>query len=1297
MKPLKLFLLLITSFQIFSQVSNQSLLISREGFPISYQLLSSNQVWDVTQDEQGVVYLGIVGDLQSFDGQSFNSIARVGIRSFAKNKRGRIYAGGIGELGYITSDSLGRTIFSSLKDKIDTIDVTKIEEVLNHDDRVYFAGSKHVYEYDESSQQMIVHQTGTNSYPMFIYDNAVIVPHATYGWCQISNGKLQKADPLLTEIDRTVSHVLSVADSLMFFIGTNEFLLLADGQLTQKTLDWDESLSKAKLYNVQQLSDQFYAFCFLEEGLVITDRDFKQIAHWKGTNGFVNNVFDAYLGLENDLWVATNDGVFVLDMNSGISILDEKVGLKGLVSDIEESEDGLLVSTFDGLYVKEWNENGQSELFERVPNSGIYSYDLLPTGEGYFVNAYEGVGYFKDDIYQVLEEKLSSNGFVAFAPDSVKVIATGSEGKEILVFEYRKASWALSNRIDTEAYSGIFNIFKRIQWDPYLRHYWGSTSNNVFSFQLNTDCTELIAFTKYTTADGLPNEKRNVVVRLGEEIRFLSDSGLFRYDQMLKKFEKDNTFGDLFDQTGLYLLTKQDENTYYYASKNNVRGIIYRQSVDKSFKAEARSMSQIGSNLQVAYNSSKGILFGGYKGIYQVDDPRKVDFGLTTRPLITEVATFDNSTDSIIFYGNKEYYDASNSYQNGYSYRFRYSFPFYIAPEAIFYSYKLEGYDKNWSSWTQKQEKEYTNMPAGEYTFLVKAKNVYDGQSGTTAFPLLISAPWYGTYWAYCVYLICVAAFIWLIVRINARRLKRENEKLEQIILERTEEIRYQAEKLQTLDNAKSRFFANISHELRTPLTLIQAPLESVLNGSLGKVNDSIKSNLELSRSSSRKLLNLVGEILELSKLEAGKLELKLEAVKCYDLIKRIFFTYQSIAETRNVRLKMDYRLKEDSIVKVDIGKLEKVLDNLLSNAVKFTPDKGEIKMTVENHNDRLHISVEDNGEGIDKEELDQIFDRFYQAGKKNQYVGGTGIGLSLAKELSHLMEGTLDVDSSVGIGTRFTLSIPLLIADKEEMTLDPTAEIIQSSSANKTNDPLDLKSAQILLVEDQDEMRAFIKKELNSYDVDEARDGLEALEMVQQKSYDLIITDLMMPRIDGMELVQNLKMEEKTKQLSIIMITARAADEDKIEGLTLGIDDYIVKPFNPNELRVRVNNLLINRKARKAVDEEPISSADDQLIKKLKEKVISQLREISLTVATLAAEASLSERQLNRTVKKITGLTAGSFIREIRLNEARIMLENRTYNTISEVSYAAGFEKPGYFSEVYSKRFGKRPAEYFG
>ncbi len=545
-----------------------------------------------------------------------------------------------------------------------------------------------------------------------------------------------------------------------------------------------------------------------------------------------------------------------------------------------------------------------------------------------------------------------------------------------------------------------------------------------------------------------------------------------------------------------------------------------------------------------------------------------------------------------------------------------------------------------------------------------------------------------------------LAIFQWYFYR--QKRKKRETE----LALEFQ---KAEAENLRDLDNIKTKFFANISHELRTPLTLIISPLEDLIDKMKGK---SRQDELHLAHTNSKKLLGLVNEILDLSKLEAGKLELHETAVNLNHLTRRIFYSFQSLAHLRGISLSFENGLPEDLGLQLDIEKYEKILNNLLSNAIKYSETGGSVQLAVGSRQfaagNLLVVSVHDSGQGIPKEELEKVFDRFYQS-SSGKMSGGTGIGLALSKELALLFGGDLKVESELGKGSIFTLEIPLKEAMLKNLSFESEEpaefpELNQQEEASIDYKPILLNGdkSKILIVEDNLEMSEFLHNILSPYyECTKAFNGKEALQKLEEGSYDLITSDVMMPEMDGFEFREIMSKRTDWSQTPFIMLTARALEDDRLQGLSLGVDDYITKPFSSKELLARIDNLLRNKSERAQFQKENAGektdhpeSADRQLLKAAESIVLENLDEPQFKVTDLAKEIGYSQRQLSRIIKKLTGLSPVGFILEIRLQKARQMLETRQFMTVSEVRYEVGIESPAYFTTKFKERFGKSPKE---
>ncbi|MFK7948769.1 MAG: response regulator [Saprospiraceae bacterium] len=552
----------------------------------------------------------------------------------------------------------------------------------------------------------------------------------------------------------------------------------------------------------------------------------------------------------------------------------------------------------------------------------------------------------------------------------------------------------------------------------------------------------------------------------------------------------------------------------------------------------------------------------------------------------------------------------------------------------------------------------------------------------------------------------------------------KQNESLERKVQERSEELITANQKIEAfraiklLEEAKSRFFANISHEFRTPLTLIQAPIETVLNNE--SLSHHSQAMLKRALSNSKQLLILISQILDLSKLDDNKLALNEKPTILYILIRRIIANFETYTQQKGITLKLEYQLNADLQIEIDTDKVEKILSNYLSNAVKFTPKEGMITVIVSDFKNRLQIAVQDTGRGIPSDELEFVFNRFYQV-KDNHYEGGTGIGLSLCKDYAALLKGTVWAVSpnKNGKGSTFYFEFPkkeifAAIADEKAYQIERLKDTLNttqiSDSRRKVIHHKEANLSSILLVEDNHDLRDFLIELLeDQYQVVAVENGKVALEMLETVSFDLIISDVMMPIMDGFELLENLKSNGNYRHIPVMMLTARAEFKDKIKALRIGVDDYMLKPFNEEELKARVSNLILNFNSRQeviAIEKEKAdlvelpkdikySKEDKDWLIELEKQVEKNLSEIDFSVEQLASELYTSRSQLYRKIKLLTGLSTQQYIKEARLQKARFLLETNTTTSVKETSYQVGFKHTNYFSQSFEKRFGKRPSAY--
>lgn len=542
---------------------------------------------------------------------------------------------------------------------------------------------------------------------------------------------------------------------------------------------------------------------------------------------------------------------------------------------------------------------------------------------------------------------------------------------------------------------------------------------------------------------------------------------------------------------------------------------------------------------------------------------------------------------------------------------------------------------------------------------------------------------------------------LFLLVVLVVLRNHRIKARANKLLLLKNQEIQEKNKEIIAVEEAKSRWFTNISHELRTPLTLIKGPVRQALDAI--PVNDHIYKDLKIADRNISQLQNLVNEILDLSKMEDGKMDLKPSTTNLTEMVLNTLASFDNAARYAKVKLELDLDPEKPVFMDVDKSKIVKILNNLVSNALKFTSEGGKIVVGLENQEHHVVIKVADTGGGIDEADLERIFDRFYQTSNpKFSRQGGTGVGLALSKEIALLHQGDLKVKSEAGKGSCFELFLPTSLIS-ESSTIDVENEEIRNIESESAVDAVNyssvLKDKRILLVDDNTDMREYITGFLKQqFEVIQARDGTEGLEKLKLKTPDLIISDIMMPRMDGITFAREVKSNEKWKNIPFITVSAIVDETEKINTLRIGIDDYIVKPFNAEELQIRAQNLIYNYTERlnfkKEGKEEEISH-DEKTLKILEKEVFDNINDTTFNVLRLAEAAAMSERQLYRYVRQHTGLTPANFIKEIRLQKAMDLLQKRVYNRTAQLSYAVGFQQPAYFSSVFRKRFGRLPNEY--
>ncbi len=624
-----------------------------------------------------------------------------------------------------------------------------------------------------------------------------------------------------------------------------------------------------------------------------------------------------------------------------------------------------------------------------------------------------------------------------------------------------------------------------------------------------------------------------------------------------------------------------------------------------------------------------------------------------------------------------------------------------ILPEKVTYTYKLEGFNDSWLT-TSDHSATYTNLAPGDYVLMVRASNCDGLTSDTTAtLRIVITPPWWRTYWAYAFYVIAIIATIFLSIKWI-----RDRDRAKFRIRQMLDEVEHQ----QQVDNLKLRFFTNISHELRTPLSLIVSPLENILDGM--SADDPRHDQIEIVHRNAVKLLGMVNQLLDFRKADMGGMTLNLSEGDLASFVSQHCDAYIAL-DKKNI--KFTFSTSEENIyMKFDKDKVGKIINNLLSNAFKFTPEGGSVSVALSLSEDRRRavINVSDSGIGIPDEHKQHIFERFYQVPQKDTSLAGSGIGLHLVKDFTSLHNGTIEVsDNPAGQGSVFTVSLPVDLGSQETAkapagTAASDEKGVQADGQEQTTPPTTSNGKRkIVIVDDNDDFLALLRDTLGSdYELIEAHNGQEAWDKIVATMPDLIITDVMMPVMDGNELCAKVKNDIRTSHIPLVMLTAKTAEEHNIEGLANGADDYLTKPFNNKILRLKVEKMIEQGERRQEafknqIEPEPsqitITPLDEQLIKKAIDYVEQNIASPNLSVEDLSRNLGMSRVHLYKKLMTITGRPPIEFIRVIRLKRAAQLLADPAQN-VADVAYAVGFNNPKYFTKYFKEEFGVLPSKYY-
>ena len=1283
------------------------------------------QNFSIIQDKRGLIYSGNNKGVLVYDGVSWRLIPTFN-KTLARSLcliNDTVYVGAEGDFGFLKPDSTGELKFVSLLNCIpgQNRDFHDVYEILSNKDSIYLRTRNYLFRLHNGKVKVwsSKHQFDAS----FIFNNTLYIEQRDIGLLEMKNDSLHLLPGGSLFAGKRISHMFSL-DNSRFVICTFAYgLFIYDGRRIERfKTETDNFLLEHKIFHAVNLQDGFLAFA-TNQGVVILNKEGRLCQIVNKASGLRNElVLHLFADKQGGLWLGLNNGIARVETPSPVSRFKDISGMDSFVESIIRYN-GKLYSTADrGVYYLDQKEFPFPK-FKHVNGIATLSFSLITANDRLLAGTQDAV-YEINSNNAIKISNFPSKRLYHSNIDTNRVYVTLIEGFAGLEFIDNK--W-----IEIPPVPGINLRIIAITENPDGSLWCGTEYEGIFKVNikmqiLNKHTPQMeVHFTHYGKEYDLPSGLTAPAIIDGKTF-FGTMKGLRYFDTEKKYFLPDTTFGDIFADTSSeidYICEDNDNNVWIIAKQNGktIQGKAVLQS-DGKYHWEDTPLSRINDlgNSYVIYPEKNGVVWiGGSEGIARYSPYIKKKYDSDYSAIVRRVTGI--STDSVFYKGNisSVFYKPEIEYKNN-SLRFEFAASSYDDASDNIFQVKLDGYDKNWSGWFSKNDKDYTGIPAGRYTFHVRAKNIYDHLSREDTFAFEILPPWFQSWWAYLLYLLFIGTVVFAIVKIRVRQLEKRTHQLENIILERTATIREQTEKLKELDHLKSRFFANISHEFRTPLTLILGILERYL-----KKPGSETSDFNIMKKNARRLLHLINQMLELSKLEAGNVNVQVQKTGLVKFIRRTASSFLSLAEQRNIKFRFNNLPlttstgMEELFVYIDRDKMETVIYNLLSNAFKFTPGGENIFIDLSPDINYTQIKIRNTGIGIPAEHLPHIFDRFYQVDSSTtRNYEGTGIGLALVKDFIELHHGEVNVESA-GLETIFKIKIPL---GRDHFSKDQIIELPESNTEEIIEDmklinadDLEIKeehsrksssgeSSIILIVEDHFDLRNFICEQLeNDYSIVEAEDGEKGLELAEEIIPDMVISDIMMPNMDGYRLCRELKNNIKTSHIPVILLTAKASLENKIEGLETGADDYLIKPFNTIELKTRVKNLIqVRKQIREKFQSEMIlkpmevivPSSQKIFIEKLTKIIEEKIEDENFSIENLCKEIGMSRTQVHRKIKAVTNKSTSEFIRSYRLQKAADMIKQDAGN-MAEIAYKVGFNSQSYFTKSFQEIYGCTPMEY--
>lgn len=1291
MKRLKLLFLLLFPWIVFSQNNKQ---VAFRELTVE-QGLSQNSVVSIAQDSTGFMWFATQDGLNKYDGRDFihYDIQFEDVTRPKFSKLGKIYVSKTGEL-WIVSNSGKLKKYNQEIDGFKTIsNIGPISTLIQNKSSDYYLGTyeKGIYKINHQTKdtvQFLKSKDANRTIYDFLetYDNIVLAT-TNNGFFEIKDGNY-KFREILPE---TNFSALSQSKNGTIYIGS-----------------FGEGLFKKQQNETEFSRFTGFSLASLPKNLIIQDLLFdKRNQLWVATYG--QGVY--LINFERETiqhFTENKNNPYALHYNDVLSLFEDNTGTIWL------GTDGTGLSYYDEYLVKfnvltndqvplnvnvdvirAITKDTQNNIWVGTSGKGLTRLNI--DKKDFYTYTTENSNLLGDRIMSLLADDdnlyighqahglqiMDSKGKIASFKETTSFtiwkiykdksgnIWLGTRDHGLIQFDKDRG---IIQQYTTENSSLTTNNIRTIVQGANTDLWVGTETDGLFKLNVQNNTIENIASVNSNVKSLYFNGTVLLIGTNGDGLQIYNPN-----DKTVQKFTKTEglpnnvVYGILPDSDG-YLWISSNKGISKLKFQNNTISVIENYSNYDGLQA-------FEFNTGAYFKDKNGILyFGGLEGINWFN-PNQLSFN-PVKPK-TVISGFE------VYNKDRKLIPNQNLQHDENTVTFTFSSLHFSQPERNQYKYKLLNNDADWIAAGNNNVAHYTNLPPNDYEFQVISSN-YDGVWNTdpATYSFTILKPWYGTNLAKGAYALLAVLFGFYLYRY----LKWRWEIKAQLRLEHEE-----TERLKKLDEFKTKLYTNISHEFRTPLTLISGPIENQLAKT--KLSKEDKRELSLVKQNADRLVGLVDQLLDLSMIDSGQRKLTIKQGNLAILLKQLISAFQYKAAEKNIAISSS--IKDLKNVWFDTDIIEKVVSNLLSNAIKYSPESSTIVFEASNQEGVLVLSVINQSDFVGKKDLSKLFQRFYQDNKLSE---GVGVGLALVRELVTLSNGTIIANNIDDNKIQFTVSIPIDSSafEDEVLVFDDQIENKEPQISPQV-ESVERENPLLLVVEDEADIRAFIISIFkNNYQVIEAENGKIGISKALKKMPDLIISDIMMPEIDGIQLCNTLKTNELTSHIPIILLTAKVGEENEIEGVKTGADAYVTKPFKSEKLKIRVEKLIENRRQlqkhfSKTLSIKPelsITSTESDFLKRLQTVLDEHITEPDFTSERFGKLMHMSRTQLQRKLKAISGMSASEFIRSQRLKLAIRLLEESDAS-ISEIAYQVGFNTPSYFSKCFKEEYNCTPNEY--